>query len=96
MNIKRFLLRTLIVVMAALSSSNFSAAQEIKVDFNFNGKPLTQTADPLYTPWNSIANGFWFPSGANSISNTFSGITFTFARVGSVGTECQNSLEMSP
>ena len=73
--------------MAALSSSNFSAAQEIKVDFNFNGKPLTQTADPLYTPWNSIANGFWFPSGANSISNTFSGITFTFARVGSVGTE---------
>jgi hypothetical protein len=64
---------------AALSAS----ADEIKVDFNFNNKPLSQTADPAYTPWST--NSVWF-SGGDVISNTFDGVTFTFQRVGTTGT----------
>ncbi|TAL03580.1 MAG: T9SS C-terminal target domain-containing protein [Verrucomicrobia bacterium] len=60
-----------------------AAAQEIKVDFNFNNKPLSQTADAAYTPWST--NSIWF-SGGDTISNTFSGVTFTFKRVGTIGT----------
>lgn len=63
-----------------------AGAQEIKVDFNFNNKPPSQTWDPAYTPWNTNANGIWFPSGANALTNTFSGVTFTFTRVGPTGT----------
>jgi hypothetical protein len=58
-------------------------AQEIKVDFNYNNKPLSQTSDPGYTPWST--NSVWF-SGGNSINNTFSGVTFIFTRTGTVGT----------
>ena len=78
------LLCRLAVVAVFFAVSAF--AQEIKVDFNFNNKPPSQTWDPLYTPWNTNANGIWFPSGANSLTNTFSGVTFIFTRVGPTGT----------
>src|ERR1051326_8200193 len=58
-------------------------AQEIKVDFNFNNKPLSTTSDPAYTPWST--NSIWF-SGGDAITNTFSGVTFIFRRVGPTGT----------
>jgi len=49
-------------------------AQEIKVDFTFNNKPLSQTADAAYTPWSPIPSG----QRRDTISNTFSGVTFIF------------------
>src|SRR5690349_9770850 len=58
-------------------------AQEIKVDFNFNNKPLSTTSDLAYTPWST--NSIWF-SGGDAITNTFSGVTFIFRRVGPTGT----------
>jgi hypothetical protein len=63
--------------------AGFASAQEIKVDFNFNNKPLSQTADPAYTPWST--NSVWLSSNVNSISNTFDSVTFTFTRVGPEG-----------
>jgi hypothetical protein len=58
-------------------------AQEIKVDFNANNRPLSEGADPAYISWNT--NSIWF-SGGDSMTNTFSGVTFIFRRVGATGT----------
>lgn len=58
-------------------------AQEIKVDFNANNRPVNEGWDTAYTSWNT--NSIWFPGG-DVISNTFSGVTFTFRRVGPTGT----------
>ncbi len=58
-------------------------AQEIKVDFNANNRPVSEGWDTTYISWNT--NSIWF-SGGDMISNTFSGITFTFRRVGPTGT----------
>ncbi len=59
------------------------AAQEIKVDFNANNRPVAEGWDTAYTSWNT--NSIWFPGG-DVISNTFNGVTFTFRRVGPTGT----------
>src|SRR5262245_52405405 len=58
-------------------------AQEIKVDFNANNRPVSEGWDTAYTSWNT--NSLWFPGG-DVISNTFQGVTFTFRRVGPTGT----------
>jgi hypothetical protein len=58
-------------------------AQEIKVDFNANNRPVSEGGDTAYTSWNT--NSLWFPGG-DVISNTFNGVTFTFRRVGPIGT----------
>ncbi|WP_175414875.1 fibronectin type III domain-containing protein [Nibricoccus aquaticus] len=61
-----------------------TVAAELKVDFNQNGRPLTETGSVGFTPWSP--NATWFTSGANTISATFSGVTITFTRVGPQGT----------
>jgi hypothetical protein len=61
-----------------------SRAAELKVDFNQNGRPLTETGTPGFTPWSP--NATWFTAGTNSITATFSGVMVTFTRVGSQGT----------
>jgi hypothetical protein len=58
-------------------------AQEIRVDFNANNRPVAEGWDTAYTSWNT--NSLWFPGG-DVISNTFSGVTFTFRRIGPTGT----------
>lgn len=60
-----------------------AAAQEIKVDFNANNRPVSEGWDTAYISWNT--NSIWF-AGGDVISNTFSGVTFTFRRVGPTGT----------
>lgn len=60
-----------------------ASAQELKVDINNNGRPVSEGNDPAYTPWST--NSSWLTGGANSISNTFSGVTVTFTRVDSLG-----------
>jgi hypothetical protein len=62
-------------------------AQEIKVDINASGRPLTETWDTAYTPWST--NQTWF-SGGDVISNTFNGVSFTFRRVGPTGTSLKS------
>src|SRR5262245_29032906 len=79
----RFPWRTLLAVgVSVVLTAN---AAELRVDFNASGRPLSETWDTSYTPWST--NQSWFPSGANSISNTFDGVTYTFRRVGPTGTE---------
>lgn len=68
------------VVLASLLSSH---AQELKVDFNASGRPLTETWDTSYTPWST--NQTWFTS-TNLITATFNGVTFTFRQAGPTGT----------
>ncbi len=51
-------------------------AQEIKVDINNSGRPVTEGNDPAYTPWST--NTTWYPGGS-AISNTFNGVTVTFS-----------------
>lgn len=63
--------------------ANAASAQEIKVDFNASGRPLSETWDTSYTPWST--NQAWF-AGGDVVSNTFNGVTFTFRRVGPTGT----------
>ena len=60
-----------------------ATAQEIRVDINASGRPLSETWDTSYTPWST--NQTWF-TGGDVISSTFNGVTFTFRRVGSTGT----------
>lgn len=74
------LLRRVLVASFCLTAT---LAQEIKVDFNANNRPVAEGWDTTYTSWNT--NSIWF-SGGDVISNTFSGITFTFRRVGPTGT----------
>ncbi|MFM2294073.1 MAG: hypothetical protein RLZZ350_486, partial [Verrucomicrobiota bacterium] len=61
-------------------------AQEIKVDISNTGRPLSEGWDPAYTAWNTNQN--WF-AGGDVTANTFSGVTVTLRRVGSVGTALQ-------
>ena len=71
-------------VLSVICALGFSAgAQEIKVDFNASGRPPAETWDPAYTPWST--NQTWF-SGSDVLSNTFSGVTFIFRRLGPAGT----------
>lgn len=70
------------IAIAALCVAS-SVAQEIKVDFNANNRPVSEGWDTAYTSWNT--NSIWFPGG-DVISSTFSGITFTLRRVGPTGT----------
>lgn len=63
-------------------------AQQIKVDINNNGRPVSEGLETGYTPWST--NSTWF-GGGDTTSNTFSGITVKFTRVGSVGTALQPS-----
>lgn len=79
-----FVLSRLIPVFAlGLGLALPAFAQALKVDFNFNNKPLSQTSDPAYTAWEDA--NIWL-NGGDSISRTFDGITFTFTRVGPEGT----------
>ena len=77
------------IIAAALSicgsylSHSSACAAEIKVDFNMSGRQWTEGTDPAYTPWST--NYVWF-TGGDVISNTFSGVTFIFTRVGTQGT----------
>jgi hypothetical protein len=72
-------LSSLALVAAALPV--FS--QEIKVDINDNNRPVNEGWDTAYTSWNTT--NVWF-SGGDVISNSFSGVTFIFRRVGPTGT----------
>jgi len=72
-----YLLAALLILVRSAS------AQEIKVDFNANNRPVSEGWDTAYTSWNT--NSIWF-AGGDVISNTFQGITFTFRRVGPTGT----------
>ncbi|MGC3960946.1 MAG: T9SS C-terminal target domain-containing protein [Verrucomicrobiota bacterium] len=58
-------------------------AQELKVDFNASGRPLSETWDTSYIPWST--NQSWF-SSTNLITATFNGVTFTFRQAGPMGT----------
>lgn len=58
-------------------------AQEIKVDINNNGRPVSEGNDPAYTSWST--NSTWLSGSDNSISNTFSGVTVKFTRVDPLG-----------
>jgi len=69
-------------LVAILLAVTVAVAQEIKVDFNANNRPVSEGWDTAYTSWNT--NSLWFPGG-DVISNTFSGVTFTFRRVGPTG-----------
>jgi len=73
----------LICCLAIGASAMFAFAQEIKLDLNANGRSLAEALDPAYTSWNT--NAVWF-SGGDVISNTFSGVTFSFRRIGPTGT----------
>lgn len=77
--IPKLFVRFAAVVLCVASA----VAQEIKVDFNANNRPVSEGWDTAYTSWNT--NSIWF-TGGDVISNTFSGITFTFRRVGPTGT----------
>ncbi len=68
---------------ALLSLTAFATPQEIKVDVSNTGRPLAEGWDPAFTAWSTNQN--WF-SGGDTTSSTFNGVTFTFTRVGSVGT----------
>jgi len=78
--IPKLFCRIALVVISCLTPA---LAQEIKVDFNANNRPVAEGWDTTYTSWNT--NSIWF-SGGDVISNTFNGITFTFRRVGPTGT----------
>jgi hypothetical protein len=72
------------LLLATLAFLAFPAsAQEIKVDFNMTGRQWTEGTDPSYTPWST--NYTWF-TGGDVVSNTFSGVTVIFTRVGPEGT----------
>ncbi len=57
-------------------------AQEIKVDINNSGRPVSEGNDPAYTAWST--NTTWY-SGGSTISNTFSGVTVSFSVVNPPG-----------
>lgn len=79
---KKSLTCTLIAGMYLSIVAN-GLSQEIKVDINNTGRPLSEGLDPAYTPWST--NQYWFPGG-DTISNTFDGVTVRFTRVGPEGT----------
>ncbi len=62
-------------------------AQEIEVDINASGRPLSETWDTSYTPWST--NQTWF-TGGDVTSNTINGVSFTFRRVGPTGTSLKS------
>src|SRR6478736_2905924 len=62
-------------------------AQEIKVDINASGRPLSETWDLAYTPWST--NQTWF-TGGDVTSNIINGVSFTFRRVGPTGTSLKS------
>ena len=71
------------LAVASILITSLGQAQEIKVDINNNNRPVSEGLDPAFTPWST--NSAWFLT-SDVISNTFSGVTITFTRVGSVGT----------
>lgn len=75
--------KSFLSVAALLCLVASTVGQEIKVDFNANNRPVSEGWDTAYISWNT--NSIWFPGG-DVISNTFSGVTFTFRRVGPTGT----------
>jgi hypothetical protein len=79
------ILKSFCSLAATVLFASFALGQEIKVDFNNSGRPLSEGQDPAYTPWST--NSIWLPgTPTDVISNTFSGVAFTFRRVGSTGT----------
>ncbi|MEY4488384.1 MAG: hypothetical protein RIQ79_892, partial [Verrucomicrobiota bacterium] len=78
---------TACVALAALFAFNTALAAELKVDINNSNRPLSEGLAPGYTPWAPQLNNVntWFPTGANTISATFDGVTVTFTRVGPNG-----------
>ncbi|MBN2576712.1 MAG: T9SS C-terminal target domain-containing protein [Deltaproteobacteria bacterium] len=54
------------------------AGPVVKVDFDMQGRPTSEVSEIGYTAWPVTS--------AASISNTFAGITFTFAKAGANGT----------
>ncbi len=78
--IPKLFCRLAVVVFCAASAF----AQEIKVDINANNRPVNEGWDTAYISWNT--NSIWLPGSTSVISNTFSGVTFTFTRVGPTGT----------
>jgi hypothetical protein len=79
-------LTRLLVILSALFTVPVGQAQQIKVDINNTGRPVSEGLAAGYTAWST--NTSWFPGG-DTISNTFSGVTVKFTRVGSVGTALQ-------
>lgn len=73
----------LVAAGAILLPTPPAPAQEIKVDFNANNRPVAEGWDTAYISWNT--NSVWFPGG-DVTSNTFYGVSFTFRRVGPTGT----------
>lgn len=68
-------------------AASFADAQELRVDINASGRPLSETWDTAYTPWST--NQTWF-TGGDEISNTFNDVSFTFRRVGPTGTSLKS------
>ncbi len=82
--------RSLVVFFTALlffATGGFTSAAPLQIDINNTGRSISEGLDPGYTAWSTTTA--WFPSGSNSISATFSGVTITFNRAGTVGTALQ-------
>jgi hypothetical protein len=77
--IPRFFCR---VVASAMMFVVSAQAQEIKVDINNSGRPVSEGNDPTYTPWST--NQTWYPGGS-STSNSFNGVGVTLSVVFPVG-----------
>ena len=69
-----------ILQFCALLGSFCALAQSpiVKVDLNMSGRTELECNDPNYTPW--------IPDNATSSSKTMNGVTFTFKKAGSNGT----------
>lgn len=71
---------------ALISGGGALFGKGLRVDINNNNRPVAEGLQAGFTPWST--NSIWF-LGGDVISNTFDGITVTFARVGLVGTGLQ-------
>ena len=82
-----FKLKFVAICFLAATASYQLSAQELKVDINASGRPLSETWDASYTPWST--NQTWF-TGGDVTSNTINGVFFTFRRVGPTGTSLKS------
>jgi hypothetical protein len=62
----------------AAAGGSMASGPVVKVDFDESGRQTSEVTEPGYTAW--------VPTNTASISNTFSGVTLTFAEAGSNGT----------
>ena len=87
------MMRKLFCLFAAALVTLCVPAQEVKVDFNANNRPVAEGWDTAYISWNT--NSIWF-SGGDVISNTFSGITYKGLTIRRLGKNARNDLPTPP